>query len=68
MEEEAVLAVVIKQSHIKVWSLIVKDGIARDFDAVKVLIFAIVEVQVGAVSYAMAMCFASRYFQGCCSS
>ena len=53
-------------SHIMARSLIVKVDSAHDFEVVNVLESAIVKVQLGAVSYVVAMCFASRYCQYCC--
>ena len=65
MEEEQELAA-IDLSHIRARSLIVKDDPAHDFDVINVLESAIVKVQLGAVSCAVAMCFESRYCQCCC--
>ena len=53
-------------SHIRARSLIVKDDFAHDFEVVNVLESTIVKVQLGAVSYVVVMCFASRYCQYCC--
>ena len=59
--EVLVLAVVMKQSHIKARSLIVSVILAHDFDIVLALRLTITKGQVEVVSCAAAVCFVSRY-------